>query len=88
MTPWDALHARHRDERRDLIATALRVCDGSRSVAAEFLGLQRTYMLRLIRELGVEAAPAPGGLEGKRLKDRARAKLSAAGAASNGSTPR
>jgi hypothetical protein len=44
--------------KRRLIETVLHQFGGNRSQAARALGLQRTYLLRLIRELGVTAPPA------------------------------
>ena len=44
--------------KRRLIEAALRQSGGNRSRAARSLGLQRTYLLRLIRDLGVAAPPA------------------------------
>ena len=51
------LHAKHQDERRALIAAALQATNGNRSAAARALGTQRTYLHRLIRELGVSGPP-------------------------------
>jgi DNA-binding NtrC family response regulator len=45
--------------KRQLIETALRDAAGNRTHAARVLGLQRTYLLRLIRELHVAAPPPP-----------------------------
>jgi len=45
--------------KRRLIETTLREARGNRTHAARALGLQRTYLLRLIRELGVAAPPPP-----------------------------
>jgi len=52
--------------KRRLIETALRQAGWNRTHAARSLGLQRTYLLRLIRDLGVPVRPAgrpfqPGG---------------------------
>ena len=47
------------DFKRRLIETALRESAGNRTHAARVLGLQRTYLLRLIRELHVAAPPPP-----------------------------
>jgi DNA-binding NtrC family response regulator len=47
--------------KRRLIETALRQSGGNRTHAARGLGLQRTYLLRLIRDLGVSAPPPPNG---------------------------
>lgn len=48
--------------KRRLIEATLSQFGGNRSQSARALGLQRTYLLRLIRELGVAAPPslAPG----------------------------
>jgi DNA-binding NtrC family response regulator len=43
--------------KRQLIEVTLRQMGGNRTLAARVLGLQRTYLLRLIRELGVAAPP-------------------------------
>jgi DNA-binding NtrC family response regulator len=40
--------------RRELIAKALEQTQGSRAAAAKMLGLQRTYLSRLIKSLGIE----------------------------------
>ncbi|MBM3217910.1 MAG: hypothetical protein FJZ38_04385 [Candidatus Rokubacteria bacterium] len=45
--------------KRRLIESALRDAAGNRTHAARVLGLQRTYLLRLIRELRVAAPPPP-----------------------------
>jgi DNA-binding NtrC family response regulator len=45
--------------KRRLIEATLRQAQGNRTHAARALGLQRTYLLRLIRELGVVAPPPP-----------------------------
>ncbi len=45
--------------KRRLIETTLRESAGNRTHAARLLGLQRTYLLRLIRELDVVAPPPP-----------------------------
>jgi DNA-binding NtrC family response regulator len=48
--------------KRHLIEATLHQVGGNRTCAARVLGLQRTYLLRLIRELGVRApAPRPRG---------------------------
>jgi DNA-binding NtrC family response regulator len=43
--------------KRRLIEATLHQVQGNRTHAARALGLQRTYLLRLIRELGVAAPP-------------------------------
>ena len=45
--------------KRRLIENALRDASGNRTHAARVLGLQRTYLLRLMRELQVKAPPPP-----------------------------
>ena len=45
--------------KRRLIEAALHDAAGNRTHAARVLGLQRTYLLRLIRELHVAAPPPP-----------------------------
>ena len=45
--------------KRRLIEAALHDASGNRTHAARVLGLQRTYLLRLIRELHVAAPPPP-----------------------------
>jgi len=45
--------------KRRLIELTLRESQGNRTHAARLLGLQRTYLLRLIRELNVAAPPPP-----------------------------
>jgi len=47
------------DFKRRLIAATLLQMRGNRTHTARALGLQRTYLLRLIRELGVAAPPPP-----------------------------
>ena len=43
--------------RRDLIIQALRAHDGNRTRTARTLGIQRTYLLRLIREYHIDVPP-------------------------------
>ena len=60
-------HAAVCDFKRRLIEATLNETRGNRTHAARALGLQRTYLLRLIRELGVAAPPAqrrPAKVEG------------------------
>ena len=45
--------------KRRLIEATLHRMSGNLTHAARVLGLQRTYLLRLIRELGVAAPPPP-----------------------------
>ena len=45
--------------KRRLIEATLHRVQGNRTHAARVLGLQRTYLLRLIRDLGVAAPPPP-----------------------------
>ena len=46
-------HAAILDFKRGLIAGALRASAGNRTRAARALGLQRTYLLRLMRDFGI-----------------------------------
>jgi len=52
-------HGAVSDFKRRLIEATLHQMRGNRTHAARALGLQRTYLLRLIRELGVTAPPPP-----------------------------
>jgi DNA-binding NtrC family response regulator len=52
-------HGAVSDFKRRLIEATLRQAHGNRTHAARALGLQRTYLLRLIRELGVSVPPPP-----------------------------
>jgi Nif-specific regulatory protein len=45
--------------KRHLIEATLSELKGNRTHTARALGLQRTYLLRLIRELNVSAPPVP-----------------------------
>ena len=49
------------DFKRRLIETTLHQVNGNRTHAARALGLQRTHLLRLIRELAVDTPPSPAG---------------------------
>lgn len=53
-------HGAVSDFKRQLIEATLHQMRGNRTHTARALGLQRTYLLRLIRELGVAAPPPPG----------------------------
>ena len=52
------------DFKRRLIEATLHQMSGNRTHTARALGLQRTYLLRLIRELGVAAPPPPSRRRG------------------------
>ena len=52
-------HGAVSDFKRRLIEATLHQACGNRTHAAKTLGLQRTYLLRLIRDLGVAAPPPP-----------------------------
>ncbi len=54
-------HDAVRGFRRELLRHALRTTGGNRTRAAEILGVQRTYFMRLIRELGADDV-RPGGV--------------------------
>jgi DNA-binding NtrC family response regulator len=57
--PPDGFHGAVSDFKRRLIEATLRHMQGNRTHTARALGLQRTYLLRLIRELQVVAPPPP-----------------------------
>jgi DNA-binding NtrC family response regulator len=59
-------HGAVSDFKRRLIEATLQQAQGNRTHAARTLGLQRTYLLRLIRDLGVAAPPPPPRLRGPR----------------------
>ena len=52
-------HGAVSDFKRQLIEATLRQMRGNRTHTARALGLQRTYLLRLIRDLRVAAPPPP-----------------------------
>ena len=52
-------HGAVSDFKRRLIEATLYQVKGNRTHAARALGLQRTYLLRLIRELAISAPPPP-----------------------------
>lgn len=56
--------------KRQLIETTLREFNGNRTHAADALGLPRTYLLRLMRQLAVDAPPSLYRAE-KRRRTRA-----------------
>ncbi len=55
--PAPGYHGAVSEFKRRLIEATLRQARGNRTHAARTLGLQRTYLLRLIRDLGVVAPP-------------------------------
>ena len=56
-----SFHAAVEEFKRHLIEATLRKTNGNRTRAAARLGLQRTYLARLIRDLGLQHAPPPIG---------------------------
>jgi hypothetical protein len=70
MTSAKKYHDAVRGFKRDLIARTLAEHNGNRTHAARTLGLQRTYLLRLIRDLGISSprakADPPGCTNGAR----------------------
>jgi DNA-binding NtrC family response regulator len=58
-TPGPGYHGAVSDFKRRLIEATLNQVQGNRTHAARALGLQRTYLLRLMRDLGVAAPPPP-----------------------------
>ena len=75
--PAPGFHGAVTEFKRRLIEATLFQLDGNRTRTARALGLQRTYLLRLIREFGVNVpppgTPAPvahgGASDGGRPKD-------------------
>lgn len=57
--PAPGYHGAVSEFKRRLIEATLHQARGNRTHAAKTLGLQRTYLLRLIRDLGVAAPPPP-----------------------------
>lgn len=57
--PSPGYHVAVCEFKRRLIESTLRQMQGNRTHTARALGLQRTYLLRLIRELRVAAPPPP-----------------------------
>ncbi len=56
--PLPGFHGAVSDFKRRLIEATLTQAGGNRTRAARALGLQRTYLLRLIREFEVRVPPA------------------------------
>ena len=57
----DGYHGLVRAARAEIVRAALERAGGNRSAASRVLGIQRTYLQRLVRELGVHVAgPARG----------------------------
>ncbi len=50
----DGFHSKVEDSRRRIIEDALAKTNGNQTKAAELLGLQRTYLARLIKQMGIE----------------------------------
>ncbi|MEX2224208.1 MAG: helix-turn-helix domain-containing protein [Candidatus Rokuibacteriota bacterium] len=57
--PLPGFHGAVSDFKRRLIEATLTQSGGNRTRAARALGLQRTYLLRLIREFEVRVPPGP-----------------------------
>jgi DNA-binding NtrC family response regulator len=57
ISPGIELEAAVRKFKRDFIAQTLSLTDHNQSQAAKLLGIQRTYLNRLIKELGMDAKP-------------------------------
>lgn len=58
LPPGTPVHEAVRVFKRRLIEVVLRETGGNRSAAARRLGIQRTYLHRLIRELAIDYPPA------------------------------
>ncbi len=59
LAPSASYHGAVSDFKRRLIEATLHQMHGNRTHTARALGLQRTYLLRLIRDLRVAAPPPP-----------------------------
>ena len=57
--PLPGFHGAVSDFKRRLLEATLTQSGGNRTRAARALGLQRTYLLRLIREFEIRVPPAP-----------------------------
>ena len=64
--PLPGFHGAVSDFKRRLLEATLTQAGGNRTRAARALGLQRTYLLRLIREFEIRVPPAP--LPGRRAE--------------------
>ena len=79
-------HGAVTDFKRRLIEATLHRARGNRTHAARSLGLQRTYLLRLIRELRVAAPPPPSRHGAPRPEDTSRPAGTPPAAADAGAT--
>jgi len=70
----DLLHPQLRAFRRALLTAAVVEAGGSRTLAARRLGIQRTYLLRLIRQSGAVVPPPPTAAERRRRQRVAQAR--------------
>jgi len=52
-SPADGFHGQVESARRRIVEEALAKCGGNQTRAAELLGLQRTYLARLIKQMGI-----------------------------------
>ncbi len=60
-TDWDLPYHESMDQHsRSIIASALQAANGSQTKAAERLGLQRTYLARLIKQKSISVEPRRG----------------------------
>ena len=59
--PLPGFHGAVSEFKRHLLAATLTQSGGNRTRAARALGLQRTYLLRLIREFEIRVPPATMG---------------------------
>jgi len=57
--PLPGFHGAVSDFKRRLLEATLTQAGGNRTRAARALGLQRTYLLRLIREFEIRVPPSP-----------------------------
>jgi DNA-binding NtrC family response regulator len=70
--PLPGFHGAVCDFKRRLLEATLTQAGGNRTRAARALGLQRTYLLRLIREFEIRVPPAPAPARRAELTGPAR----------------
>jgi DNA-binding NtrC family response regulator len=69
--PVVGFHGAVSDFKRRLIEATLAQAGGNRTRAAKALGLQRTYLLRLMREFEIHIPPSPTTLAGRTSTNQA-----------------
>lgn len=67
--PYTALRRRYFEERNALIVTAIEKAGGCRAQAAHDIGMERSAMLRIVREHGLPVPPTRNGRPPRRDKE-------------------